>query len=219
MTRKNLKSSAAVSIAATSLSKIAAIAGGAPPLLPGESEQGYLEGRQGAIEELGARTHLQVYLAEKIFDCLWWMRAYETQKRATYIRSMVDRLIGTSSPPARLRLSIAEAITAGNWQHEGLENLMLQSGFTPESLLQQAMTVRPDYQARLEELIALRAKMLVSLQTSYEALVNRSIVQERLKLHNDLLRRDLTAIDVAAIPSSAKTPEVQADDEPSKARR
>lgn len=221
MTTKNLKSSQASATATTGLSEITRIAGGAPPLLPGEPEQVYLEGRQGAIKELGAKTHLQVYLAEKIFDCLWWMLAYETQKRATFIRSMVDHLINVSSAAPELRLSITKAITGGNWQQEDLKKLLQAKGLTPESLLQQAMSFRIDYQVRLEELIALRAKMLVSLQTSYEALVNRSIVQERLKLQNDLLKRDLTAINVATVPVAAEGADVDADadDQPRKARR
>jgi hypothetical protein len=37
------------------------------------------------------------------------------------------------------------------------------------------------------------------LQQSYEALVNRSVMQERLKLQNELLKRDLQAIEVPAV--------------------
>jgi hypothetical protein len=181
-----------------SLSEIAKATSATPPLLPGESETEYLSGRRGAIEELGAQTHLQVYLAEKIFDCLWWMHSYENQKRATLIRAMVDQIlpvVGTSTT----RLVITCAITDRQWEDEELVKLMKQKGLTPDSLLQQAMTFRPDYQIRLDELIALRAKTLTSLQSSYEALVNRSILRERLRLQNELLKRDLTAIDVESV--------------------
>lgn len=37
-------------------------------LLPGESEAVYRAGLAGMINELGATTHLQIYLAEKIFQ-------------------------------------------------------------------------------------------------------------------------------------------------------
>jgi hypothetical protein len=33
---------------------------------------------------------LQIYLAEKIYDCLWWVRRYEAQKRAVMIPVMVE---------------------------------------------------------------------------------------------------------------------------------
>ncbi len=41
------------------------------PLLPGEPVDAYKAGLYATITELGATTPLQIYLAEKIFDCLW----------------------------------------------------------------------------------------------------------------------------------------------------
>ena len=111
-------------------------------LFPGESAEVYQAGLIATIKDLGATTHLQTYLAEKIFQCLWWMRRYEIQK--------------------------------------------------------------------LDALIALRVKSLGQLQQSYEALVNRSVMQERLELQNELLKRDLQAIDVKAVE--------QVDSEEGKAR-
>ena len=63
---------------------------------------------------------------------------------------------------------------------------------------------------KLDALTALRVKALAQLQQSYEALVNRSVMQERLKMQNELLKRDLQAIDVASVEqveplSDAKT--------------
>ena len=52
---------------------------------------------------------------------------------------------------------------------------------------------------RLDQGIALKAHTLAQLQKSYEALVNRSVMQERLKLQNDLLKRDLLAIDTPVV--------------------
>jgi regulator of replication initiation timing len=52
---------------------------------------------------------------------------------------------------------------------------------------------------KIDHLIALRVKALGQLQQSYEALVNRSVMQERLKLQNELLKRDLQAIEVPAV--------------------
>jgi hypothetical protein len=85
-----------------------------------------------------------------------------------------------------------------------------QKGFTPESLNAKAMSeVREEIQ-KLDALIALRVKALGQLQQSNEALVNRSVMQERLKLQNELLKRDLQAIDVKAVE--------QVDSEERKAR-
>jgi hypothetical protein len=52
---------------------------------------------------------------------------------------------------------------------------------------------------RLDQSIALKAHTLTQLQKSYEALVNRSVMRERLKLQNDLLKRDLMAIDTPMV--------------------
>ena len=49
-------------------------------VLPGESESIYQQGLVATVKELGAETPLQIYLAEKIYECLWWMRRYENQK-------------------------------------------------------------------------------------------------------------------------------------------
>ena len=52
---------------------------------------------------------------------------------------------------------------------------------------------------QLDQSIALKSSTLVQLQKSYEALVNRCVMKERLKLQNELLKRDLKAIDVPTI--------------------
>jgi hypothetical protein len=55
-------------------------------------------------------------------------------------------------------------------------------------------------------------KTLMQLQQSYEALVNRSIMQERLKLQNELLKRDLEAIDVQEVKQVES--KISSDDKP-----
>jgi hypothetical protein len=65
---------------------------GVTPILPGESEESYSAGLSAVIEELGAKTTLQVYIAEKIHDCLWWIRRYEDQKRVTIIAEMARQV-------------------------------------------------------------------------------------------------------------------------------
>ena len=72
-------------------------------------------------------------------------------------------------------------------------------GHTPQSLAAKASSNAREEIQKLDALIALRVKSLGQLQQSYEALVNRSVMQERLKLQNELLKRDLQAIDVKAV--------------------
>ena len=56
---------------------------------------------------------------------------------------------------------------------------------------------------QLDQLIALKANTLSGIQKSYEALVARSVMQERLKLQNELLKRDLQAIDVPVLEGNS----------------
>ena len=166
-------------------------------LLPGESEAVYRTGLAGTINELGATTHLQIYLAEKIFQCLWWMRRYELQKQATIVNSMVDLLTTYTTPKSQTH-ALTHNLQAQLWNDPEMKQVIEAAGYTTESLTAKAMSeVREEIQ-KLDALIALRVKALGQLQQSYEALVNRSVMQERLKLQNELLKRDLQAIDVKA---------------------
>ncbi len=167
-------------------------------LLPGESEAAYRAGLAGTINELGASTHLQIYLAEKIFQCLWWMRRYELQKQATIVNSMVDLLTTSATPKIQIH-ALSHNLQAQSWNAAEMKEIFEASGYTPESLSAKAMTKAREEIQKLDTLIALRVKSLGQLQQSYEALVNRSVMQERLKLQNELLKRDLQAIDVKAV--------------------
>lgn len=166
-------------------------------LLPGESEDVYNAGLVGTIKELGATTHLQTYLAEKIFQCLWWMRRYEIQKQAALVNGMVDLLTRHDTDKKR-RTAITFNLQEGFWDGKEMKELIETNGFTLDSLLARGMSkVREEIQ-KIDALISLRVKAISQLQQSYEALVNRSVMQERLKLQNELLKRDLQAIDVKA---------------------
>jgi hypothetical protein len=178
-------------------------------LLPGESEAVYRAGLAGTINELGASTHLQIYLAEKIFQCLWWMRRYEVQKQATIVNSMVDLLSTYNSPKSQTH-ALTHNLQAQLWNDPKMKQVIEAAGYTPESLSARAMTKAREEIQKIDTLIALRVKALGQLQQSYEALVNRSVMQERLKLQNELLKRDLQAIDVKAVE--------QVDSEEGKAR-
>ena len=170
---------------------------GPTKLLPGESKAVYRAGLIGTISELGAATHLQIYLAEKIFQCPWWMRRYEIQKQACIFNEMV-RLASKFNTSEVTKSTMVQKLQDHLWDDKEVKRMIQDSGHTAQSLTAKAMSeVREEIQ-KLDMLIALRVKTLGQLQQSYEALVNRSVMQERLKLQNELLKRDLQAIEVPA---------------------
>jgi hypothetical protein len=178
-------------------SKISQIVGG-NFILPGESAQQFHQAYAAALVELGAQTQLQIYLAEQIFHSMWWIRRYELQKRASLISEMV-KLLRSPGLAELLSLDLTELLEAGRWDDPALINEINSKGFTVQSLLQRAGVRQQEELMRLDQSIALKAHTLAQLQKSYEALVNRSVMQERLKLQNDLLKRDLLAIDTPIV--------------------
>lgn len=178
-------------------SKISQIVGG-NFILPGESAQQFYQGYASAIDELGAKTPMQQYLVQQIFQSLWWMRRYELQKRASLIAESIKILRGSGLTDLP-SLEVTELLEAGRWDEPELLAELYSKGFTPESLLQRAQVRQQEHLMRLDQSIALKAHTLGKLQQSYEALVNRSVMQERLKLQNDLLKRDLLAIDTPVV--------------------
>ena len=169
---------------------------GAKPVLPGESAEEYAAGLAALIAELDAKSVLQIYLAEKIYDCLWWIRRYEAQKRMVMIAQMAEivqdyYLAKSTIDAVQFREAlITEAVTAE--MVEALKGM----GYTIESLKQQALSRKSREIRALDEQIALQAKILAGFQASYEVAANRKLNIERMKLQNEMLRRDVEAIDV-----------------------
>ena len=178
-------------------SKISQIVGG-NFILPGENAQQFHQAYAQALVELGAQTQLQIYLAEQIFHSMWWIRRYELQKRASLISEMV-KILRNPGLAELLGLDLTELLEAGRWDEPAVLNEIKSKGFTVQSLLQRAGVRQQEELMRLDQSIALKAHTLAQLQKSYEALVNRSVMQERLKLQNDLLKRDLLAIDTPIV--------------------
>lgn len=172
---------------------------GIDPLLPGEPEVEYQLGLQDLITELRAQSILQVYLAEKIYDCLWWIRRYEEQKRATIIAEMAALVSGVqqhmmSTEQKANQIYLRETLLQNKWDQSSLDILKMK-GFSRQSLRQAAMAKRRDELQQLDEQIALQTKVLAGFQASYEVAFNRKRNVERLDLQNALLRRDLAAIE------------------------
>ena len=173
---------------------------GASPVLPGESDKIYQHGLVATVQELGATTPLQIYLAEKIHECLWWMRRYENQKRAALIRSMADLLDPKhfGSNVSDVKAWAMEALFA-NRLDDAFIKLLHKHNLTVESLNQKAFESNKNLLLRLDQMIALKAKTLAGFQASYEVLVNRKINTERMRLQNALMQRDLSAIENEAV--------------------
>ena len=144
------------------------------------------------------RTHtLQIYLAEKIYECLWWMRRYENQKRATLIRKMAQILApsGAGSEVTELESAGTEHLHA-NVIDDDLNELIAKHNLDMASLTQKAMAHSRAEHVSLDEMIAVKAKTLAGFQASYEVLVNRRVNAERMRLQNALMARDLGAIEM-----------------------
>ena len=178
-------------------SKISQIVGG-KFILPGENAQQFHQAYAAALVELGAQTQLQIYLAEQIFHSMWWIRRYELQKRASLISEMV-KILRSPGLAEIAGLDLTELLEAGRWDEPAVLNEIKSKGFTVQSLMQRAGVRQQEELMRLDQSIALKAHTLAQLQKSYEALVNRSVMQERLKLQNDLLKRDLLSIDTPVV--------------------
>ena len=88
---------------------------GTTSVLPGEPEGFYQAGLAVMVKELGAKTTLQVYLVEKIYDSLWWIRRYEDQKRVTIITEMARQTkVGYQSDKTQEEVEIREAFMAND---------------------------------------------------------------------------------------------------------
>lgn len=178
---------------------------GAKFVVPGESGNRYYLGLASTIEALGAKTQIEVYLAEKIFTCIWSMNRYEAQKRASLIAEMVKALKDGFFENRDSMLALTRLLEAGMWDEPSLKEVMKDKGFTESSLTQRAMERRMEEIMQLDEAIAVKAHTLKALQKSYESFACRSILQERLKLQNELLKRDLQAFDVQVLDRNSET--------------
>ncbi len=194
---------------------------GTTSVLPGEPEDFYQAGLAVMFKELGAKTTLQVYLVEKIYDSLWWIRRYEDQKRVTIIAEMARQTkVGYQPDKTQEEVEIREAFMANDINKRVLKALGA-IGHTPESLKQSAYNKKREEITQLDQQIALQAKILAGFQASFELAFNRKLNTERLRLQNELMRRDLAAVEA---PKSVPNQDISdvstvGYDEPKAARR
>ena len=146
------------------------------------------------INELGAKSVLQVYLAEKIYECLWWIRRYEEQKRVTIITEMSIQVNGASPlSNTKDQIHLRETLLLNKVDGKAIQ-IVSAKGHSIESLRQMAMSRRRAEIFQLDNQIALQTKILSGLQASYEVAFNRKRHVERFELQNALMRQDFRAI-------------------------
>jgi len=175
------------------------------PVLPGESRELYDACLKSVITELKATTALQIYLAEQMFECLWWIRRYEQQKRDTILREMAN-ILDTASYPIKIsgdKRYYFHALQDADPSEDLLE-IIDKSNYSIDTLRQEAMIKAMAHMHGTDVRIAFKAKTLAGFQASYEVLVNRNINRERLELQNAILKRDLQAIEMEK-PSRGKS--------------
>lgn len=172
---------------------------GTAPVLPGESEAHYKASLQGLMHELEATTVLQVYLAEKIHECLWWIHRYQAQKRSTIVAEMAAITNISFSPRVTANEEHVRNMFANNQTDDVADGVLKAIRHTPQSLQQKAMAKKAQALQALDQQIALQTKILAGLQASYEVAFNRKLNVERLQLQNSLLRRNLQAIDIPSV--------------------
>lgn len=184
-------------------STIGKMAGGEMKLLPGESRVVYREGLSRTIDELGASTHLQVYLAEKIFDCMWWIRRLESQRVGILMNRIVMILDEYLSEG-----SFRAVIENQQWDDNLLKKTLSEAGWSLDGLMAEAAKLERDMMRSLDQQVGTWVKTMKGLQASYETLVNRRLIIERLKLQNASLQRDVAALSMSTthdstLPSSS----------------
>lgn len=180
---------------------------GPPAVLPGESAAQYQASLLALVGELEATTVLQVYLAEKIHECLWWLRRYDAQKRATIVAEMAAITNEGYAAQVTPTEETVRNTLASNQITPLVKRVFNELRHTPESLQQKAMANKWLALQGLDQQIALQTKILSGLQASYEVAFNRKLNVERLQLQNSLLRRDLQAIDMPPAQVLPATPD------------
>ena len=141
---------------------------------------------------------MQRYLAQKIFDCVWEINSYEIARRGIVANLMVQQLLGRKAEWGDTWEETVRAIFSGEWDNADVVRCLADNGYTPESLYAECVGYKQEPLRHLEQLTAVRTKTMLQLQASFEALVSRPILLERLRMQNELMRRELKAIEVKA---------------------
>ena len=123
------------------------------------------------------------------------MRRYEQQKRTTIIAEMASMSHGNIKLPVSAGQAHVRDSLLNNRIDQQTTDAAKMVGHTLESLQQLAVEKKRDVIFQLDQQIALQAKILAGFQASYEVASNRKLNTERLKLQNEMMRKDLDAIE------------------------
>ena len=85
------------------------------------------------------------------------------------------------------------------------EQLLSPTDHTEQSLIAEATSQASGTLFALDERATVMIKNLTGFQASYEVLTNRKLHIERLQLQNKLLERDLSAIEIKALPDVSQS--------------
>ena len=136
-----------------------ALAGASAVVIEGESQAEYDRGRKTTIQELAATSPLEIYLAEKMFDCLWWIRRLDSIRVSVIQKGMFESLGHVHRNKGIKALLDAEA-----WDDPSLQEALRDSGTTRESLPAAGMVKAQDSLESLDKQTAFRLKMFRDLQ-------------------------------------------------------
>ena len=128
--------------------------------------------------------------------------------------------VGYQSDKTQEEVEIREAFMANDINKRVLKALGA-IGHTPESLKQSAYNKKREEITQLDQQIALQAKILAGFQASFELAFNRKLNTERLRLQNELMRRDLATVEAPKSVTNQDVSDVSTVgyDEPKAARR
>ena len=169
------------------------LAGSTAVVIKGESQQEYDQGREATIRDLGAQSPLEVYLAEKMFDCLWWIRRLDVM-RVDVIRDGMVQAIDYFHRNAQIR----ELIAKEAWDDPAMKEALDKSELTADTLTAAGMIKAEKSLESIDRQTGFRMKMFRDLQKSFEIHTNRRANSERLVLQNALLHRHVAAKDVSS---------------------
>lgn len=110
------------------------------------------------------------------------------------INKMVERLDRHAGS-----INVRAILERQDWENKHLKIVLETADTSIHGLVASAIKFESATMSSIDDQIADRIKALRGLQNSYEALVNRKVMIERLHLQNALLKRDLSALDVLAI--------------------
>lgn len=200
MTTKSRTSSAKpAKAAAASISGVL----GVVRCLPGESVETHQQALAELMQELEAKTPLEIYLCENILETLMWIRRYREQKHAMVLKAMASYMVSyleCKPKAAFLHRDMGPdrhgffGLLASNPEHQLIQNLLSDAKLTLDEVRAQAIEAHAEGLLGLDEKISGELRILQGFQTAYERQKNAKLKHDLLRLQVENLARDQKAI-------------------------